>query len=131
MIEHFGDSKKELIQLDRFDYQLEEVREVAGRIKVGNQTIPVYLSSNSTLKDSQNGIRLIQLVEPLAIEDFDLETISQLFALQPPNHCNDENQRMPINPFENVYESKFMTLCVDSLGSKLDFLVKGEFTNNR
>ena len=38
---------------------------------------------------------------------------------------------MPINPFENVYESEFMTLCVDSLGSKFDFLVKGEFTNKR
>ena len=81
MKEYFDDSKKEMIQLDRFDYQLEEVREVAWGIKVGNQTIPVYFSSNSTLKDSRNGIHLIQLVEPLAFEDFDLETISQLFAL--------------------------------------------------
>lgn len=131
MKEYYGDSNKELIQLDRFDYQLEEVREVACRIKVGNQMISVYLSSNSTSKDSQNGIHLIQLLEPLAMEDFDLETISQLFALQPANHANNENQRMPINPFENVYESKFMTLCVDSLGTRLDFLVKGEFTNKR
>lgn len=64
--------------------------------------------------------------------NFDLETISKLFE----NELDKKKERkrynmFNTNRFENQYSSQFTTSIIDSQKTKIDFMVKAEFTNKR